>query len=86
MNKTLKREVVIERVNNSMKAPYLSDKEKLAIATFAENILIAANSYNGYTVETDANIAKMAGRSLASFKELPIDIRKEWEVNTRRYF
>ena len=86
MNKTIKREVVIERVNNSMTAPWLCNSEKLAIATFAENILIAANSYNGYTVETDENVAKTTCYSLEKFRELPIDWRKKYEVSTRRYF
>ena len=86
MNKTLKREVVVERVNNAMKAPYLSNKEKLAIATFAENILIAANSYNGYTVETDENVAKKFFVTLEYFNSRPIEERKEMEVSTRKYF
>jgi hypothetical protein len=86
MNKTLKREVVVERANTAMKAEWLSNKEKLAIATFAENILIAANSYNGYTVDVDENVASNNLLTLKMFEELPVEERKELEVSTRRYF
>lgn len=84
--KTIRREELVNATNLALKAPYLSNQQKLTIVSFVEAVLITGNAYNGYTVETDENIAKLAGRSLESFKELPIGIRKEWEVSTRRYF
>jgi hypothetical protein len=57
--KTIKREIIVERLNKAMRADHLSPEEKHVIATFAESILIAGNSYEGYTIpEPGADVSK----------------------------
>lgn len=57
--KTIKRDVIVEKLNKAMRASHLSLKEKQVIATFAETILITGNSYNGYTIpEPGADVSK----------------------------
>jgi hypothetical protein len=48
--KTIKREVVVEKLNKAMRASHLSLEEKQVIATFATSILITGNTYEGYTI------------------------------------
>jgi len=47
--KTIKREVIIERVNAAVRSD-LTIEQKEAVAAFAEIILIRGNSYDGYTI------------------------------------
>jgi len=47
--KTIKREIIVERLNLAMRGD-LSDEQKIAVATFAEIVLIRGNSYEGYTI------------------------------------
>jgi len=48
--KTIKREVIVEKLNKSLRSEHLSLEEKQVIAMFAESILIAGNTYKGYTI------------------------------------
>lgn len=48
--KTVKRDVIVERVNAVLRSEDMSDEQKEAVATFAEVILCRSNSYNGYTI------------------------------------
>jgi hypothetical protein len=57
--KTIKREIIVERLNKAMRADHLSPEEKHVIATFAEMVLIGGNSYEGYTIpEPGAGVEK----------------------------
>lgn len=48
--KTIKREVIVEKLNKAMRAEHLTLEQKQAIATFGESLLISGNSYEGYTI------------------------------------
>jgi len=48
--KTIKRSVVIERLNVALRADHLSDDEKILLCTFVESVLIKGNAYEGYTI------------------------------------
>ena len=48
--KTIKREIIVEKLNKAQRSDHLSLDEKQVIATFAESILIAGNTYEGYTI------------------------------------
>jgi hypothetical protein len=57
--KTIKRDIILEKLNKCLKSAEMSDEEKLAISTFAESILIAGNSYKGYTIpEPGASVSQ----------------------------
>ena len=57
--KTIKREVIIERLNNVLRSDGLSIEEKQAIAAFAETVLIRGNCYEGYSIpEPGAKVDK----------------------------
>jgi len=49
LRKTIRRDVIIAQLNKSMRKD-LTDEEKEAVATFAELILQAGNSYDGYNI------------------------------------
>ena len=48
--KTVKREIIVEKLNKALRSEHLSLEEKQVIATFAESILISGNTYEGYTI------------------------------------
>ena len=48
--KTVKREIIVEKLNKAMRAEHLSLEEKQVIATFAESVLITGNTYEGYQI------------------------------------
>ena len=48
--KTVKREIIVEKLNKAMRAEHLTLEEKQVIATFGASILIAGNTYEGYTI------------------------------------
>ena len=57
--KTIKREIVVDKVNKAMRAEGLTLEQKQAVATFAESILITGNTYEGYTIpEPGAGVEK----------------------------
>jgi hypothetical protein len=57
--KTIKREVIIERLNAALRSEETTVEQKEAIATFAEMVLIRGNSYEGYTIpEPGAEVEK----------------------------
>ena len=57
--KTIKRDIIISKLNKALRSEYLSLEQKQAIATFAESVLITGNSYEGYTIpEPGAKVDK----------------------------
>jgi len=48
--KTIKREVIVAKLNKALRGEHLSDEEKIALCTLVESILITGNSYEGYTI------------------------------------
>ena len=56
--KTIKRDIIIERVNAIVRSD-LTKEQKEAVAAFAEIILIRGNSYEGYSIpEPGADVTK----------------------------
>jgi len=57
--KTIKREIIVSKLNKVLRSEGLTIEQKQAIATFAENILISGNTYEGYTIpEPGATVDK----------------------------
>lgn len=48
--KTIKRDIILERLHAVLRSEEMSDEQKEAVATFAEIILIRGNSYEGYSI------------------------------------
>ena len=48
--KTVKRKIIVDKLNKAMRAEHLSIDEKQAIATFTESVLLAGDAYEGYTI------------------------------------
>jgi hypothetical protein len=48
--KTVKRSLIVEKLNKALRAEHLSMEEKQVLATFVESVLISGNAYEGYTI------------------------------------
>jgi hypothetical protein len=57
--KTIKREIIVDKLNRAMRATHLSIEEKRVIATFGASILLTGHTYEGYTIpEPGADVDK----------------------------
>lgn len=61
--KTIKRDVILERLHAALRSEGLNDEQKDAVAAFAEIILIRGNSYEGYSIpEPGAGVSQRTYR------------------------
>lgn len=74
VRKTLSREILVKRVNETMKSD-LSPVEKLAIADYTASLLLNGNTYLGYYVK---DLGRLEGESHHD--------QTLREVSTREYF